>query len=562
MPSLRQNRVLGKHTWLLPLVILGLFACKLPPKQIPYPATRAELSNYLETSRYRDVIDFLRVLSGQSSSIRVEDFGESAQGRKMPLAILSNRGCFTPELAHQSGLPIVLIINCIHAGEVEGKEASLMLAREILLGQLNHLLDHMVLLIVPLFNPDGNELINPQNRRLDLAKLEGQMGPEGGVGTRQTAEGINLNRDYIKQEAVEMRNLTRGVYLKWWPHLTIDCHTTDGSIHGYDLTFDHPHNPASGHPGPIEYVRRKLLPEVSSNLESRTGIKSFFYGNFIEEKDPSKGWKTYPHLPRYGSHYRGLTNRMDILLETYSYLPFRVRCRVSYEFLYEVLGYVARHGEEIVKVVEDAQRDTIQRGQDPRPNDRVGIRYKCTPYEEHVWVLVPQKQIGPELAKARLEALKGKFVPLKMPHWAKFIPTKSVPRPWGYAIPSSSKHIIRMLKLHGIKLWQVDQRPAVGEVTIFRIKKILAKRCVDTSLEERDEYLVDVTQEDALSSLDGAVIAKTAQPLGNLLIYLLEPESDDGLLTWFLPRYNLKEGELYPVMRVPKDPGLALEALQ
>ena len=81
----------------------------------------------------------------------------------------------------------------------------------------------------------------------DLVALEGQIGPPGGVGTRNTGEGWNLNRDYMKQESVESRNLSR-LYGAWWPHVFVDCHTTDGSIHAYDLTFDTAHTPRSGHP--------------------------------------------------------------------------------------------------------------------------------------------------------------------------------------------------------------------------------------------------------------------------------------------------------------------------
>src|SRR6185503_13155230 len=95
------------------------------------------------------------------------------------------------------------------------------------------LLDKLVLLLVPLFNPDGNDRIDPANRRLDVARFEGQDGPASGVGTRVNASGINLNRDYLRQDAAEMRLLSRNVWQRWQPHLTIDCHSTNGSVHRF-----------------------------------------------------------------------------------------------------------------------------------------------------------------------------------------------------------------------------------------------------------------------------------------------------------------------------------------
>jgi murein tripeptide amidase MpaA len=211
------------------------------------PLTRAEASHYQETSRHADVMQFIEQLQQwHDRRLVVTSFGTSPEGRDLPLLILSAQGIQTPDQSKQTGLPIVLIINGIHAGEVEGKEASLMLVRTLLSSSLGELLEQMILLIVPLFNPDGNDRISPTHRQLNLSKLVGQLGPSTGVGTRVNAAGINLNRDYMNQESLEMRLLQRHVCQNWQPHLTIDCHATNGSIHRFALTYDIPHTVASG----------------------------------------------------------------------------------------------------------------------------------------------------------------------------------------------------------------------------------------------------------------------------------------------------------------------------
>jgi len=141
----------------------------------------------------------------------------------------------------------VLVINGIHAGEVEGKEASLMLMRDLLDGTHAELISKLTLVIVPLFNPDGNDAIDPANRKLDLPKLEGQIGPAK-VGTRVNKSGINLNRDYMRQAASEMRLLQARVVQVWEPELTIDCHATNGSVHRFAMTYDIPQPSRAGAP--------------------------------------------------------------------------------------------------------------------------------------------------------------------------------------------------------------------------------------------------------------------------------------------------------------------------
>src|SRR6266850_644154 len=203
-------------------------------KSPPLPLTKAELTGCRETSTHAEVLEFLRVLATRTDKVRIESIGTSAEGRDIANVIVSPAGVFTPEAADRRGLLKILVIANIHAGEVEGKEACQMLARDLTLGSTPAWLRKCVLVIIPDYNPDGNDRIDPKNRTLDLTKLDGQVGPEGGVGTRYTGAGINLNRDYMKQEAVESVRLSKA-FGRWRPHLTIDCHTTDGSIHGYDL---------------------------------------------------------------------------------------------------------------------------------------------------------------------------------------------------------------------------------------------------------------------------------------------------------------------------------------
>lgn len=507
----------------------------------PNPLTRAERTRYGETSLAADVAAFLDALKPRSPWMRVESFGKSAEGRDMPLVILSSDRTFDPDAARRRGKPVVLVVSNIHAGEVCGKEASLMIARDIVGGPLRRLAEDLTLLFVPLFNIDGNERISPENRKLDLAKLEGQMGPAGGVGTRHTSEGYDLNREYMNQASVEMRNLTKNVYLRWWPHLTIDCHTTDGSIHGYHLTYGCPQNP-SGAREPIEYVRTQLLPAVTERLAKRTGFQTFFYGNYRENQDPATGWETYPHLPRFGSHYRGLTGRMDVLSEDYSYIPFSDRVAVTREFVVEILDFTRENAGPILELLEAAEVDTTRRGEYPAEDDLVGLRFQCGPWPEPVEIL----------------AQGGRRVTTL--HHANFVPTLTVRRPFAYLVPADQGVVIAKLLDHGIRLARLS-RDVDLDVEHYGIDSVSAvKRNAYVQPAQRSETQLSVTSRAGRASFPaGTTVVRTGQPLGNLIVYLLEPQSDDGLVAWNYFDAALEEGRQFPIVRVPRRTDLPTE---
>lgn len=492
------------------------------------PLTRAESSNWQETSLHADVMRFIADLQTRNDPrLHVTDFGASPEGRALPLLVLNANGIHTPADARASGLPVVLVINGIHAGEVEGKEASMMMVRNMLSGVEADLLEHLVLVIVPLFNPDGNDRIDPANRRLDLAKLEGQIGPPTGVGTRVNASGINLNRDYMRQEAQEMRLLQTRVCHVWQPHLTIDCHSTNGSVHRFALTYDIPHTVESGRAEPIAFMRDQIVPVVRQRVKDRTGLDTFYYGNFVtDEGGEGSGWMTYPHHPRFGSNYRGLTNRLDLLLETYSYLDFPDRVHTTYAFLYDTLKLVAERGRDVVDVVE--------RSQSPPP--RVAVRYRLDAFERPVEILTREPRV-----------LDGAPIGVTLPHFSRFVGTEVVQRPWAYVVPAS---VADRLKGHGLKVSSLPRDVSVRlEIAAVRVAvHDDSRRILEASSAGEVELLAEHSQVERRLSA-GTTLVLTEQPLGAIAVYLCEARSDDSAHgCGFLGK--LDDGQEFPIARV------------
>jgi hypothetical protein len=521
-------------------------------KSPPTPLTKAELTSCRETSTHAEVLEFLRVLSGKTDRVRIESIGRSAEGRDIASVIVSPSRVFTPEAADKRGLLKILVIANIHAGEVEGKEACQMLARDLTSGAGAAWLKKCVLVIIPDYNPDGNDRIDPRNRVLDLEKLDGQVGPEGGVGTRYTGAGVNLNRDYMKHEAVESVHLSK-FFGRWRPHLTIDCHTTDGSIHGYDLTWDTSHTVESGPRGPMLYARDTMLPEIGRRL-LRSKFRTFFYGNYRNQEDPTQGWETYSPLPRYGSHYRGLTGRMDVLLEAYSYIPFDRRIAVMYATLLELFRYATANAKTIMSIVAKAEAETIEKGRAPSAFDLVGVNYGIAhpgsdgqvamtypahPFPDPVSI---ESWDRATLKSRRIE--KGKRAQYRGLFYGRFAPSKLVRRPFAYVV---SDGLVPRLQNHNIRVERLTQ-PLTTTVEKYLVLQNKPTQSPDVGTHTLVERVLWTRTESSTETLPkGAALVPMAQPLAHVAIYLLEPESDDGFARWGLLGSN---SDPFPILRI------------
>ena len=172
---------------------LFLFAIVVPVASAQSLQTVAEKSDYRATSRYADVVAFCETVAQRGPIAKLSYFGTSHEGRKLPLLTIADPPVATPEDARDKKKTVVLAFANIHAGEVDGKEALLALARDLTDKPGHPLLKDLVILLVPILNADGNERIDPKNR-------PGDKGPVAGAGIRENAQEFDLNRDFVKLE--------------------------------------------------------------------------------------------------------------------------------------------------------------------------------------------------------------------------------------------------------------------------------------------------------------------------------------------------------------------------
>lgn len=518
--------------------------------------SRAEASHYEETSRYDDVLHFFNELQLRSPLLRQEFFGRTQEGRAMPLIILSDPPISQPGEARASGKPVIFVMANIHAGEVEGKEAVQHLARRILIGDLHPLLDKLVILIAPDYNADGNEPISTTNR-------VSQNGTIGGVGHRENAQGLDLNRDYIKMEAPETRALI-ALFNAWDPHLTVDLHTTDGSYHGYHLTYSIPLNP-SANPGLLSWSRDKMMPALTKAM-SKDGFRTYFYGNFVGSapapgQPETRTWNAFSPQPRVGQNYIGFRNRLTILSEAYSYLDFQDRIAVTTAFVEEILKFSAAHADEIREVTARADRDSINRaGANPPP--QIGVEYKPAALPKKVPLLVGQvtNAVNPRSGMNMLAAVKDHFTAVPMMDYEFFTATRSVPEARAYLFrPEDGLHVVtEKLLAHGIAVEALTAPLTVG-VENFMITNVNTNPRAFQG--HHEVKLAGRFDHETVTFPEGSLLVRTAQPLGTLAAYLLEPETEDGLVTWnFLDSY-IGPGKIYPIAKLMSDANISARLL-
>jgi dipeptidyl aminopeptidase/acylaminoacyl peptidase len=490
--------------------------------------TVAEQSGYTATATYEEVMAFCRQLAETSPQVDLRRLGRSHERRVLPLLIVGQPPAKSPAELRRSGKLPVFIMGNIHAGEVCGKEAILMLAREIARNGNHPLLSDLVLLLAPIYNADGNERFSTENRRE-------QNGPEKGVGQRENAQGLDLNRDHVKLETPEARALAQFIS-KWDPAILIDTHTTDGSRHRYAITYDSPRHPAT--PGKIvQFARDEFLPAVGARMSKGSEYASFFYGNF--DPDHTR-WETYPDWPRYSTHYFGLRGRIGILSEAYAYAPYRDRVLATKQFLLACLEEAAARAKDVKRVLQTA-RGTLAR---PREGDenpyRVAIRSKPVPFPEPVQVL--------GFAEAESEGhATHQPQTYTVDYFGKNEPTLEVTLPFAYLLPPTLQTVVANLAHHGIQL-HVLREDVELDIEVYRIDSW--KRSEQAF---EGHQLVDVTStvESCRRQVPaGTIVAKTAQTSGALLVNLLEPQAQDGLCTWNFFDDAVEKGGEFPVLRL------------
>ena len=503
----------------LPLAA-ALLALSLPLFAQDAPSTVAERSGFVRTGRYEEVVALCDAFAARyPRAVRCETFGTTPEGRPMKVLVVSTAGAFTPEAAAARGLPVTLMQGGIHAGEIDGKDAGFLALRELLDGRLaKGVLAKQVFLFVPVFNVDGHERFKAWNR-------PNQRGPEE-MGWRVTAQNLNLNRDYMKADAPEMRAML-ALIGRWDPLVYVDLHVTDGAKFQHDVSIQV--EPVNSGDADLRRAGRALRQGTIDDLKRAGGMPLPFYPSFIDGDDPASGFQDGVSTPRFSTGYMQLRNRMAMLVETHSWRPYAYRVRTTHDAIVSVLRQVATRGQDWERLAQAAdERATHLAGQsvalDYKATDAVrtiefkGYAYTRTPSAVSGGLMTRYDESEPEVWRVPLHDV--------------VVPRISVDAPGaGYLVPAAwASAVLPTLDAHGIHYERLATALAGIDTRAWRADAI--KFGADSFEGHQRLDAAGHWSPQKQSLVPGAVYVPIAQPKARLVMGLLEPEAPDSVAAW------------------------------
>jgi murein tripeptide amidase MpaA len=550
-------------TALLAAMPLGLSA------QTPDWRTPAEISDYRTTPDYAETVAYLeRVQSAAPGVVKIENFGKTGEGRDLKIVIASKDGVFDPDAIHASGRAILLVQNSIHAGEMDGKDACLALLRDIVITKTKAaLLDHVVLVFIPVYNIDGHERRSAYNRI-------NQNGPEL-AGWRGNGSNLNLNRDYMKADTPETRAFLK-MFHRWLPDFFVDDHVTDGMDYQYDVTFAADATPNVS-PATAKWIRETVTPELERQLDAAGHLAFPALIDLNDDTDPAQGLAFDGNPPRFSTGQMILEDRPGLLVELHMLKDYKTRVTGNYEILRALLEVMNRDAAKLIALNRTADEDAEKLGAHALGNETFPLAIdgngETTPVLFH----------GYRYTRALSEVSGAMWVEYRHEPWNVTLPlatgtkvTASTTPPAGYIVPPQWTHVIDVLAAHDVTMrrttaaWtgkveryrcsgmQWQGKPFEGRHPLFRGEDAGA---------EPGQFGECALTIETMTFPAGSVVVALNQRLSKVAMGWLEPEAPDSALRWgfFDPIFEQKEyGEGYVLEKLAreemaKDPTLKAE---
>ena len=532
------------------LIALALSAAAHPAPDL---TTEFERSGGVRTGDYAETVALCRELDRASPYIRFESFGTSGEGRALPVLIIDKDGLSDPARARRRGRAIVMIQAGIHAGEIDGKDAGLMLAREIAVEKTHQdLLDHATIVFNPILNVDGHERSSPFNR-------PNQNGPES-MGFRTNAANLNLNRDYVKADSPEIRAWL-ALFNRWEPELFIDCHVTDGADYQYVLTYV-VETWQNADPEVAVWAQRRFVPALESGMRA-AGWPLAPYCEFRRAHDPKSGLKGFASTPRFSTGYAAIRSRVGLLIETHMLKDYATRVRGTHRMLIEALSIANRESSSLCDVVASADArvagDAFRRTPLPMAWTTSFAESTMIDFLGFAYTVQPSSISGGDWYRYSDQPLA-----LRIPYFNTQTVTASAALPEAYVIPPQWTDAIQRVHDHGLASFTLRE-PATVSLSTVRFHDVTWAEAPYEGRHPLEYQWDEIMEERTLQA--GTVIVDVAQPLARVAAHLFEPAGPDALVRWgiFDAAFEQKEYiESYVIEAMARemlarDPALAAE---
>ncbi len=479
--------------------------------------TYYEQSGNIATPRYAETLQYCKDLAKSSDYLHYTDFGTSPRGRDMMLLVADKNGNFSADQVRSTDNAVLLVQAGIHAGEIDGKDAGLMLLRDIAHGDLDGLLDHVTILFMPILNVDGHERFGKYNRA-------NQNGPEE-MGWRVTSNNLNLNRDYLKAESLEIQHWIR-LYNEWLPEFFIDCHVSDGADFQYVLMYGL--ETKGNMPETLTNWIENNYKIPLNNALTDFGMPMIEYGRFIKHHDPKSGLTGWAAPPKLSQGYTALRNRPGLLLETHMFKSYEQRVTGTYEVIKETCNILNRDYLKLRAMIKEADQQTRGLAYN---NQSLPLTFKADMTDSTMidFLGFEYTTTTSDLTGGSWPQFSDKPATFSIPYFNSYSPNMSIDLPRAYLIPPEWTEVISILELHGTKIQRLSE-PVTMPASSY---KFTDAKWDKTPYEGR--FRVSCNSENISEVRTwpaGTAFIRMNQDQAKVIAHFLEPDGLDSAVRW------------------------------
>ncbi|MFN2396083.1 MAG: M14 family zinc carboxypeptidase, partial [Bacteroidales bacterium] len=410
----------------------------------------------------------------------------------------------------------VLIFAQQHGNEQSGKEAALLLIRDLAEGKYNHWYENLEIWIVPQLNPDGSD-----------------------VNERRNAGGIDLNRDHIVQLAPETRAIHE-LFREFNAHVTVDIHeyypyseswSEFGGYKNFDLQVGIPTNINVD-----SNIRSFALNNVLPHIEQHLNEQGFSFHNYLVGPAPSLGRLRHSTVDfDDGRQSFAIRNTLSFIYEGINgedrYVENLARRTTGqYEGLVALLEFLHARAGETREIIVNAQ----EKLKTAQPGDKVAVRMEHFPDGNALKLPLSSATTGQDTL-----VLVENYHPLVQSNL-------DVSRPSAYLVPAGDHHLMEFLELHQL---EYETTPDLTDKTVTQYYVASIEASMDEELPNRFPQVTTQTF-DGKELTEEFVLVPTAQLHSNFMVSLFEPQSMLGLAQRPGYEYLLQEGEVFGILRV------------
>jgi murein tripeptide amidase MpaA len=499
---------------------ISLLAAGCASAATPDLLTTAERTEFRTTGRYAEVGQLCAAYQrAWPRAVRCFSFGSTPEGRPLWALAVSTDGVTRADQARRRGRPVVLLQGGIHSGEIDGKDAGFIALRGLLSSAAGRAqLAKVTAIFVPVFNADGHERFKAWNR-------PNQRGPEE-MGWRTTAQNLNLNRDYVKADAPEMRALL-ALLTDWDPIVYADLHVTDGADFEHDISITG--SIALAGDAGLQQERRGLIARILAALERNGSLPLDFYPSLNVEDQPASGFSVSVAPPRFSESYWALRNRFGILVETHSWKPYPARVAATRVTIETLIAEVAEHGTAWRALSRSADERAAALG-----GTVVGLAYRNTAHTRLIDFRGYAYAHAPSAISGAVEVHydPGKPQIWRVPLFDEVEPSAVVLAPrGGYVVPAAYAAPVReRLLAHRLQYATLTCSMRNIEAEVFRAQTVVRDAA---SFEGRARTTVtgQWTRE-SIDAAPGSLYVPLGQPAARLVMAMLEPQAPDSFVSW------------------------------